>query len=241
MARLNDADRANLERIMKSQLNETGWNFYNERQHVETLFYNRFNFFLMLYGMFVAAIASLECDCNALFECGLLIFAIIILILVWATLCRNYQTLCMILYIVDNLPNYHSSPILSEYMGKSSILRSRDLMAIWIPFCCIVSLALYLCYISGNVPCPFNYVAYLVLFIILIYACFRGYEIMKYNKDEFLIRMLEDVVSRAKYIKKPCDNSVVKKHPIKQWILNKLCLSTRAKSKYQEKVANETY
>ena len=128
MARLNDADRANLERIMKSQLNETGWNFYNERQHVETLFYNRFNFFLMLYGMFVAAIASLECDCNALFEYGLLIFAIIILILVWATLCRNYQTLRMILYVVDNLPNYHSSSILNRYMGKSSILRSRELM-----------------------------------------------------------------------------------------------------------------
>lgn len=229
MARLNDADRANLERIMKSQLNETGWNFYNERQHVETLFYNRFNFFLMLYGMFVAAIASLECDCNALFECGLLIFAIIILILVWATLCRNYQTLRMILCILDKgLPAYHSSPILSEYMGKSRILRSRDLMAIWIPFCCIVSLALYLYYISGNVPCPFNYVAYLVLAIIPIYACFRGYEIMKYNKDEFLIRMLEDVVSRAKYIKKPCDNCVVKKHPIKQWILNKLRQQTRA-------------
>lgn len=242
MARLNDADRANLEQIMKSQLNETGWNFYNERQHVETLFYNRFNFFLMLYGMFVAAIASLECDCNALFEYGLLIFAIIILILVWATLCRNYQTLRMILCILDKgLPAYHSSPILSKYMKENSkIWRSGDLMAKWIPFSCIVSLAAYLMWITIHHVCIYKYVAFLMP-IIIVCLYFFSSKIKKYNKDEFLIRMLEDVVSRAKYIKKPCDNCVVKKHPIKQWILNKLCLSTRAKSKYQEKVANETY
>lgn len=233
MARLNDADRAKLEQIMKSQLNETGWNFYNERQHVETLFYNRFNFFLMLYGMFVAAIASLECDCNALFEYGLLIFAIIILILVWATLCRNYQTLRMILYIVDNLPNYHSSSILSRYMGKSSILRSRDLMALWIPFSCIVSLAAYLMWITIHHVCIYKCVAFLMPIIIVCF-CFFSSEIKKYNNKEYLDMMLDDVVSHTKYINKTCDDCVVKKHPIKQWLLNKLRQQTRA-SKIPEK------
>lgn len=228
MARLNDADRANLEQIMKSQLNETGWNFYNERQHVETLFYNRFNFFLMLYGMFVAAIVSLECDCNALFECGLLIFAIIILILVWATLCRNYQTLRMILYIVDNLPYYHSSSILSRYMGKSSILRSRDLMALWIPFSCIVSLAAYLMWITIHHVCIYKCVAFLMPIIIIVCFCFFSSEIKKYNNKEYLDMMLDDVVSHTKYINKTCDDCVVKKHPIKQWLLNKLRQQTRA-------------
>ena len=42
------------------------------------------------------------------------------------------------LAVVDNLPNYQLSSILSGYMRKSSILRSMDLMAIWIPFCCLV-------------------------------------------------------------------------------------------------------
>lgn len=209
-------DKKKVEEIMQVQKEKTDWNFYHERQHVENLFYSRFNFFLVLYGMFVAAIVSLECDSKKPLEVGLLMFAIVILSLVWATLCRNYQTLRMILYILDNgLPKYHSSPILSKYMGKSTIFRSRNLMAIWIPFCCIVSLALYLYYISGNVPCPFNYVAYLVLVIIVIYAFILVYEITKYNDDEFLVRMLEDVVSRADKIKNPCDDCVAKKHPIK--------------------------
>ena len=222
MPGLTQEQKVKIEQIMKAQLDETGWNFYHERQHVENLFYSRFNFFLVLYGMFVAAIVSLECDSKKPFEVGLLMFAIVILSLVWATLCRNYQTLRMVLYILDKgLPEYHSSPILSEYMKKNSkIWRSSNLMAIWIPFCCIVSLALYLCYISGNVPCPFNYVAYLVLVIIVIYAFILVYEITKYNDDEFLVRMLEDVVSRADEIKNPCDDCVAKKHTITQWIYN---------------------
>ena len=95
-------DKVKIEQIMKTQLDETAWNFYHERQHVENLFYSRFNFFLVLYGMFVAAIVSLECDSKKPFEVGLLMFAIVILSLVWATLCRNYQTLRIILYILYN-------------------------------------------------------------------------------------------------------------------------------------------
>lgn len=159
MARLNDADRANLERIMKSQLNETGWNFYNERQHVENLFYSRFNFFLVLYGMIVAAAASLESAIAGLEKCvdldfylyvicGLLICGIVILVLVWFTLRRNCQTLNIILQIIDCLPPHHSSPILSKYMVENSkIPSSRTLMSMVIPPCCILSLVIYLVYI----------------------------------------------------------------------------------------------
>jgi hypothetical protein len=38
-------DKVKIEQIMKAQLDETGWNFYHERQHVENLFYSRFNSF----------------------------------------------------------------------------------------------------------------------------------------------------------------------------------------------------
>ena len=79
MPGLTQGQKAKIEQIMKAQKDETGWNFYHERQHVENLFYSRFNFFLVLYGMFVAAIVSLECDSNKLFELGLLMFAIVIL------------------------------------------------------------------------------------------------------------------------------------------------------------------
>ena len=146
-------DKVKIEQIMKAQLDETGWNFYHERQHVENLFYNRFNFFLVLYGMFVAAIVTLqsdlECKIDSCVIIALVFFAIIILSLVWATLCRNYQTLRMVLCILDKgLPAYHSSPILSKYMKENSkIWRSGDLMAIVIPACCLMSLYVYFFYI----------------------------------------------------------------------------------------------
>ena len=121
-------------------------------------------------------------------------FAIIVLSLVWATLCRNYQTLQMVLYILDKgLPPYHTSPILSEKMEGSKIPRSKNLMALYIPFICIVSLSIYLVYISYNFSCPFICVAYIVL--IIIFGCFYFFlnEIEKYNKITFLKGMLKTI------------------------------------------------
>ena len=156
---IEENDRVVLRDMMKAQKDETDWNFYHERQHVENLFYSRFNFFLVLYGMIVAAAASLESAIAGLEECkdpdvylniicGLLIFGIVILFFVWLTLGRNYQTLDIILQIIDRLPPHHSSPILSEYMkANSKIPSSKTLMSMVIPPCCILSLLIHLVYI----------------------------------------------------------------------------------------------
>ena len=156
---IEENKRVALRNMMKAQKDETDWNFYHERQHVENLFYSRFNFFLVLYGMIVAAAASLESAIAGLEECkdpdvylniicGLLIFGIVILFFVWLTLGRNYQTLDIILQIIDRLPPHHSSPILSEYMkANSKIPSSKTLMSMVIPPCCILSLVIYLVYI----------------------------------------------------------------------------------------------
>ena len=156
---IEENKRVALRKMMKAQKDETDWNFYHERQHVENLFYSRFNFFLVLYGMIVAAAASLESAIAGLGKCedldfylyvicGLLICGIVILVLVWFTLRRNCQTLDIILQIIDRLPPHHSSPILSEYMkANSKIPSSRTLMSVVIPLCCILSLVIYLVYI----------------------------------------------------------------------------------------------
>ena len=156
---IEENKRVALRNMMKAQKDETDWNFYHERQHVENLFYSRFNFFLVLYGMIVAAAASLESAIAGLEECkdpdvylniicGLLIFGIVILFFVWLTLGRNYQTLDIILQIIDRLPPHHSSPILSEYMkANSKIPSSKTLMSMVIAPCCILSLLICLVYI----------------------------------------------------------------------------------------------
>ena len=183
--------RVALRNMMKAQKDETDWNFYHERQHVENLFYSRFNFFLVLYGMIVAAAASLESAIAGLEKCvdldfylyvicGLLIFGIVILFFVWLTLGRNYQTLDFILQIIDRLPPHHSSPILSKYMEENSkIPSSRTLMSVVIPLCCILSLGIYLVYIFKERLGLFNteyclmckIIFGIILFVILVRLC----------------------------------------------------------------------
>lgn len=188
-------DKVKIEQIMKAQLDETGWNFYHERQHVENLFYSRFNFFLVLYGMFVAAIVTLqsdlECKIDSCVIIALVFFAIIILSLVWATLCRNYQTLGMILYILDKgLPAYHSSPYLSEYMeGNSKIWHSRDLMATCIPACCLLSLYIYLWYICDVsdvlIPDLFKIIGWFLIGVLLILNIILVYKVYACDYKEY--------------------------------------------------------
>lgn len=172
-------DKKKVEEIMQVQKEKTDWNFYHERQHVENLFYSRFNFFLMLYGIFVAAATSIENPTTDLVK-GLLLTGIIVLSLIWVTLYRNYQTLREVLEIIDNLPEYHSSPILSYYMGYSKTPRSKFLMAIIIPFCCIISLLIFLLCIcfrdfveSLNVCCCIGGILILFLFVSFCFYAWR--------------------------------------------------------------------
>ena len=188
---IEENKRVALRNMMKAQKDETDWNFYHERQHVENLFYSRFNFFLVLYGMIVAAAASLESAIAGLEECkdpdvylniicGLLIFGIVILSFVWLTLRRNCQTLDIILQIIDRLPPHHSSPILSKYMEENSkIPSSRTLMSMVIPLCCILSLVIYLVYIfkerlglfNTEYCLPCKIIFGIILFVILVRLC----------------------------------------------------------------------
>lgn len=133
----------------------------------------------MLYGMIVAAAATMEKTCEPVccsnVVIGLLVCGIIILSLVWLTLLRNCQTLNIILRIINSLPSYHSSPILSKYMDENSkFLPSKTLMSYIIPFCSILSLAVYLVYILQvrcgiiNVNCCTVCIVLLVIILLLV-------------------------------------------------------------------------
>lgn len=215
MPGLTQEQKVKIEQIMKAQLDETGWNFYHERQHVENLFYSRFNFFLVLYGMFVAAIVTLqsdlECKIDSCVIIALVFFAIIILSLVWATLCRNYQTLRMVLYILDKgLPEYHSSPILSSYMklGCLNIPSSGYFISIFIPFVCLMSLYGYLWYIIEmgpvDIPCLLKCIGLVAIIVSLLLSLYSVGIVLYRNREEKLKESFEKLGfnSRASNIKK---------------------------------------
>lgn len=140
-----------MDSLIEKQYKTSGWNFYNEREHIENLFYSRFNFFLVFFGMFVAAIATFLSSSttmqNPIIVLGTLLLGILVLLLIQYTLCNIYRTLEIILKIIDGLPPYHSSPIISS-------LRSRGytgvILAFVIPSLCVVFLYLILYFFILN-------------------------------------------------------------------------------------------
>ena len=152
MPEQNTVGQTEVEQTMKGQNDKSDWCFYNKWQHVENLFYNWFNFFLVLYGVFIAAIVTLQSvlkyKIDSFVVIVLVAFAIFILSLVWIALCRNYQKLMMKMYDSNkDFPVSHSLQIFSNYIRGRIIGRLGKLMAIIIPACCLMSLYVYYWYI----------------------------------------------------------------------------------------------
>lgn len=163
MPEQNTVGQTEVEQTMKGQNDKSDWCFYNEWQHVENLFYNWFNFFLVLYGVFIAAIVTLQSvlkyKIDSIVVIVLVAFAIFILSLVWITLCRNYQKLMMKMYDSNkDFPVSHSLSIFSNDIRGRIIGRLGKLMAIIIPACCMMSLYAYYWYICmmSAVSVPFG-------------------------------------------------------------------------------------
>lgn len=159
-----------IEELAKAQKDIVGWNFYQERQHVEGLFYSRFNFFLVFYGMFIAAIATL-----AVSSIGkeypymtqfMLSFGVIILMFMQYTLYNVHQTLQLILSIIDNLPDYHSSPIISCLRVKE---HTGFIISVIIPLICISSLLCILCYLTQYNSTMLNILQIFPLLVFIMY------------------------------------------------------------------------
>lgn len=142
-----------LETLIKEQQEKSGWNFYHERQHVENLFYSRFNFFLVFYGMLITAIATIlgsqKITENSVIL-GILILGILVLLFMQYTLCNVYHTLQIILTLIDALPSYHSSPIISSLRNRGN---TGIIIAFVIPSFCIAFLYFILDHLMDGVCC----------------------------------------------------------------------------------------
>lgn len=116
------------------------WGMYKEREFIENLFCQRFNYFILAYTIFVMATANIASGIGVRI---ILISGIVTLFFLWLTLCRAYIKLFAILKIlrqedggilrtvdkiVDDCP-----PIVKLFSGLS-------IMAYALPFICIVSL-----------------------------------------------------------------------------------------------------
>ena len=167
--------RKSIEKLMRYQQKTVEWNFYHERQHVENLFYSRFNFFIVFYGMFLAATVSLLTDmkcmkCCSMLAYPLLSFGVIISAIMQYILGRNYQTLKTLLTLIDHLPAYHSSPMIVRCTAGTNNGYTGICIAYVVPLFCIVFLYLmqYLTFEITTIVSSFDWWCISVSLIVIV-------------------------------------------------------------------------
>lgn len=100
MKNLNTLNSKKIGKALKAQ-EVLGWNFYNEREFLENLFCQRFNFFLVVYTIILAGIATVNS------VQGMIIIesiGIVLTIGLWLTLYRAYIKLIILLKILHIIP-----------------------------------------------------------------------------------------------------------------------------------------
>lgn len=117
-----------------------GVSFGQEREFMENIFVGRLNFFLVVYALFMTAgvTANLGSGRFVVFYVGAFI-----LMLFWVSIYRAYGKLDIILRIAFEIAKDHPAYVIEELYknrGKWVGLSNSKLMAIWIPFVCILTL-----------------------------------------------------------------------------------------------------
>lgn len=132
-------------------LDISGWTFSNEREFVENLYVGRFNYFLLVFSLFLTAgfannFASYK---SIVFYAGAFI-----LFLVWLLLYRGYKKHDRILRIIFNDKKDHPAAKLEDILKKEGYkpkYKVSKLMGVYIPWFCIIFLMAIAVLISCNV------------------------------------------------------------------------------------------
>ena len=126
-----------------------GWDFYSEREFVENLFNQRFNYLIVMYSLFITAAATVSSNADLIIVLSL---GVVMTILVSLTVYRAYVKMIITLKILHNLENHVFQIIDKEVksIGKRSLFGVNQITGILIPAICIVTLIIGLiCAILG--------------------------------------------------------------------------------------------
>ena len=132
---------AELEAALCYQRENYGWDFNSERELMENLFCQRFNFLLVIYSLFVTAAATTTSQqtLNIVLTLGALLT-----ILVCLTIWRAYVKLIVNLRILYNLPQHAFEFIGAEVkeLGARGLFGVNSIIGLWVPIFCGTSLAM---------------------------------------------------------------------------------------------------
>ncbi len=136
---MKDSDKKEINKLIK-KLDGGVWSLSDEREFMENLYVGRFNYFLVVFSLFVTAGFA-----NSFTNYKYIVFYFggLILFMCWMPLIRAYKKFNNIMQILFNEKEDHTLYLLQEIMKKkgfkSKLVISRW-MGIYIPILCILFL-----------------------------------------------------------------------------------------------------
>lgn len=129
---------AQLANAAKVQSERYSWNFFNEREFMENLMCQRFNFLLVFYSIFVAAAASAT---SQDFFIAVMLMGSVLTLMIWLMIWRAFVKFRIAIRICYRL-EFSAIDIVDEEtkLRKDRLFPVNDLLAIWIPMVCFLSL-----------------------------------------------------------------------------------------------------
>ncbi len=129
-----------LEDGLNFQKEHYGWDLNDEREFMENLFCQRFNFLLVVYSLFITAAASTSSQKTLTI---ILLLGAVLTLLVSMTIWRAYVKLIVNLRILHHMPNHAFQFIQTETdaLGWRGLFGVNSIIGFWVPAFCTVSLA----------------------------------------------------------------------------------------------------
>lgn len=113
-----------------------GWDFWEERVHMENLFCARFNYLILCYSLFVTAFATLEDKTSKLV---ILLIGFVVLLTISIFLRRAWEKLDILLKIVFNMIPEESNglSLIEKLVNKRTsfhfIKKYNKMAGVWLP------------------------------------------------------------------------------------------------------------
>ena len=142
-----------LQKEEKIMCGGAGWDFWNERVHIEKLFCTRFNYLILCYSLFLAAYATLNGKISKIAVLGV---GFVVLCIMSIFLKRAWEKLDILLKIIYNLHPHGANGLLliDDLVDKKAsfrlIKKYNEMAGVWLPrFLCISFLLGILAIIFG--------------------------------------------------------------------------------------------
>lgn len=137
-------DSDEVQEAYEFQLKHSDWTFYREREFVEYILSQRFNYLVLLYSLFLTAFSMIEGTKNKII---ILAIGLFVVSLMGITIYRVYVKLMINLEILDHLGDMHAFQFIRSKANKRKwdrLFRVNPIMGKWLPLFFSLSLLIAL-------------------------------------------------------------------------------------------------